>query len=790
LPKTNKDFQNLKKEYEDEYNLQIKNKITQFKNYINGRNKEEIEKIFNIHYSYAKKMESEDKFKEYYEVKGLVEPKRKKLMSLKNLYPDEYEIIFNNYKEKFNSEHSNLVNAKMVKHNAIFNMMNNNFDNIANISKSRAEFEDNLENLLKKSSLCQPTDTIFKSNLNTFKQKFETRLIDNFLKDNENEIIHKSNNFEEFKAEFDKLKISKEECLKTTQNNKIYEEYFSAKNEENIKNKIKEYKKSIVSQINDFFRENNNSFKECLNENEFRNKVESTAPTNLKNSDKFKDILMEKIVHFNYEKIEKDHLVNIGNNIGNETYNDDEFFNKLDNISIEKFQTFIGKIFSEKKINQNIDKNIMNFISFLLQQGDKKVTKLNVIILGMTGIGKSTLINSVLELNNNQRAPIESHRYGEPVTQETRKYLSQAVPYLGLIDTRGTEINRDYNIDTVLNKTIEYIDDSLKSNNPDNFIHCIWYCVNPYSQRLETVEEKFLITIQEKYKSNKLPVIIVGTKATSNTFNSNFENILNARNIKYPFIPVIAEPIDHNQKKGLKELKEITIDLASRAVESACFEGIIKKAISESDSFIKTSKINIETDISNLSENTRDVSNIKDDIKTLIFLFMNKYLSIKFTDNDEIIQINKNDYNTDVDKLVKDYYESCEAIYKSSYLKIKELKINEYYNEIKNAQYSFTQNKEYENFKFSPNNEEDIKKKIKDKIETEFFAKAQKFYDNKIYKKFIEKFGKYLSDYFNLIYNNIIEDIRNNPEHKNIIINGIQSQFEEIKNRLNNRQSN
>src|SRR6187549_2649438 len=58
----------------------------------------------------------------------------------------------------------------------------------------------------------------------------------------------------------------------------------------------------------------------------------------------------------------------------------------------------------------------------------------NILIAGRTGVGKSTLINSIFQGN------LATTGQGRPVTQNTREITKAGIP-LSIFDTRGLEIS-------------------------------------------------------------------------------------------------------------------------------------------------------------------------------------------------------------------------------------------------------------------------------------------------------------------------------------------------------------
>lgn len=66
----------------------------------------------------------------------------------------------------------------------------------------------------------------------------------------------------------------------------------------------------------------------------------------------------------------------------------------------------------------------------------RNLNTLNIIVAGKTGVGKSTLINSVF------REKLAETGMGKPVTQHMRKITKKGVP-LAIYDTRGFELGKE-----------------------------------------------------------------------------------------------------------------------------------------------------------------------------------------------------------------------------------------------------------------------------------------------------------------------------------------------------------
>ena len=77
-----------------------------------------------------------------------------------------------------------------------------------------------------------------------------------------------------------------------------------------------------------------------------------------------------------------------------------------------------------------------------------KVGSFNILVVGRSGEGKSTLINEIFEEN------IAITGSSEPVTMETRKYTKKGFPF-ALYDTRGLELKE---CDQILGELLAFIE--------------------------------------------------------------------------------------------------------------------------------------------------------------------------------------------------------------------------------------------------------------------------------------------------------------------------------------------
>ncbi len=142
-----------------------------------------------------------------------------------------------------------------------------------------------------------------------------------------------------------------------------------------------------------------------------------------------------------------------------------------------------------------------------IQENISDLNTLNIIVVGKTGVGKSTLINAVF------REDLAVEGMGKPVTDHMSKISKEGFP-LNIYDTRGFELGRDAQIE-VRNEIIKTIKDGVKTKDINKQIHCIWYCVNTATNRIEPEEIDWLREFAKENEITKVPVIIVLTQSFS-----------------------------------------------------------------------------------------------------------------------------------------------------------------------------------------------------------------------------------------------------------------------------------
>jgi len=143
-----------------------------------------------------------------------------------------------------------------------------------------------------------------------------------------------------------------------------------------------------------------------------------------------------------------------------------------------------------------------NDVKQLMSAIDSNWKALNIMILGLTGCGKSTLVNAVFGKNV---APVGA---GKPVTKGIKSYKSDS---LTLYDTEGLEADakQQVRITEEICATVQ----GLSHQGIEKQIHMIWYCFQATS-RPQDIELTLLRRIAQCIKETKknIPVLFVLTK--------------------------------------------------------------------------------------------------------------------------------------------------------------------------------------------------------------------------------------------------------------------------------------
>ena len=263
--------------------------------------------------------------------------------------------------------------------------------------------------------------------------------------------------------------------------------------------------------------------------------------------------------------------------------------------------------------------NISNSIKTQLEKDldtnefSEKLNHFNILILGRAGIGKTTLINSILEFEGTPNELLTgegtSKTMGPPVG-----YVSDTVKGLRLWDSQGIDKEK-YNIPKVVEDVKNLINQASLNNDPDKFIHCIWYCIN--GNRFEKSESESISELMSIYDDDTLPIIIVYTEAYSEQSTEDvcvevkdvLGNLMaNKEKIKeINIMPVVAKDKEIKsgksctiiEKFGIKPLMDLSIKKIMAAVNSACFFSFKNKLKKDYENIVETKCTNIKNNTNN-----------------------------------------------------------------------------------------------------------------------------------------------------------------------------------------------
>lgn len=195
--------------------------------------------------------------------------------------------------------------------------------------------------------------------------------------------------------------------------------------------------------------------------------------------------------------------------------------------------------------------NMLNFgelAKSALEEALRERGHANVLIAGRTGVGKSTLINSVFQGN------LATTGQGRPVTQDTREITKEGIP-LSIFDTRGLELS-----DFSSTKTLKaFIVERRRDRDEKRQIHVAWICIVEDLRRVEQAETDLTDMLAEF-----MPVIAVITKARADQgFRAEVQRLLPAvKNVvRTRSIPEQFDDGHTLAPMGLAELVQLTMEL-------------------------------------------------------------------------------------------------------------------------------------------------------------------------------------------------------------------------------------
>ena len=166
------------------------------------------------------------------------------------------------------------------------------------------------------------------------------------------------------------------------------------------------------------------------------------------------------------------------------------------------------------------------------------MSQLNLMVIGKTGTGKSTLINGMFGEDLAQTGT------GFPVTMEVGSYSKNNYPFI-IMDWPGFELDGDNSIDVQFSEIKKVISLGNKTKKPQNMIHCILYCVSATGHRFEDAEINFVKNLLAETGKNKIPVILVITQAFLKKDTLELKESIDELDLPFAdIVPVLVQDVD------------------------------------------------------------------------------------------------------------------------------------------------------------------------------------------------------------------------------------------------------
>lgn len=201
-----------------------------------------------------------------------------------------------------------------------------------------------------------------------------------------------------------------------------------------------------------------------------------------------------------FQKEHQDFIGKIETLLSNQTYEkiiENQIKNDLEELIDEGFDKI------------DLDDYIKNFVKDNLEYLNSKfngdINSIDFMLIGQTGEGKSTLCNSILEIESGKDGAYVNEETAESTTNETKRYNNTNKIGLNIWDTKGCEINEKNSFQKRINELYKDMDKiTLKDN---IFIFGFIYVTS-----LDSFNEKDDLDNILNHHLNKLPLKIVVTK--------------------------------------------------------------------------------------------------------------------------------------------------------------------------------------------------------------------------------------------------------------------------------------
>lgn len=200
-----------------------------------------------------------------------------------------------------------------------------------------------------------------------------------------------------------------------------------------------------------------------------------------------------------------------------------------------------------------------------VKKENKELKKVDLLIAGKSGVGKSTLINAIFG------EELVKTGVGKPVTDDINLIEQKNFP-VRIYDTVGFEISSmGFDIKSVMkslkrNPIQQLIKKVQATETTEDDIHVVWYVISGSGSRIEDAEIAFIKWIVEQ----KLPVIIVLTKSfdvtEANLLKDEIEKLMN---FQQNVVLVLAKETGNQAIFGIEELIDLTIKVLPEGLQAS-----------------------------------------------------------------------------------------------------------------------------------------------------------------------------------------------------------------------------
>lgn len=540
-----------------------------------------------------------------------------------------------------------------------------------------------------------------------------------------------------YKANLDSQKLMIDEISKKDQDLSLEIENKKEINKIEIE-KISKKTKEEIEKMNEEYNKIEKEKKEQEDKKQKEEKIQQQKDENNK-------ILSEKLFKEKSKIKKKEFIEKLKNTILSRNFFE-EILNKYNTEEIHKIIEEINTKINLKDVFDEKTKQFLNLVETIKINPD--TNHLNILLLGPTGSGKSTLINVLLELEGEERAEVGEDN--NPKTMDFHAYTSNKKKYIRCYDSRGIEKDKNYSLDKFIENSKNFILKKLKADNPDEFIHIILYCFEG-ERFVEDVRES-LYKLMDLYNDDTLPIILVHTRGVQGEEDENLFNVikktLKKEKRKIDLINICAEQDDYFPPFGIDELYKLIVSKVKESVKSACFSSVQNKV---KDNFIK---MNIEYKNNFKDEFEKIIVKIMKDIKLNSNISEQKKLYLKIFMNDvfeKILFDKKKKLDENCRNILKQYLDN---FFKWIMAKSEEYMINfisqnsyELISELLNIQYTI--NSKFDNKLQAQKNNEEWKEELDKKLKKEL--------DNVILFKLMKEGSIFIYEEFNKIMLDLLE---------------------------------